>query len=280
MTIDRGDDRPERGSEEPARGEDRPGRGAHGALAIVVAARDEAERIGATLAALAQAFPGATLWVADDGSRDATARLAREAGARVLGSGRPLGKGDAMTAAVRQALRTMPSAVLLCDGDLGSSAARLGPLVEALGGAAGEEAGDGAAEGHGAGTGDEAGTGAGERHGGPDLAIATFSRRMGGGFGLALAFARFAIRRRCGFEAAAPLSGQRALGRAALEDVLPFAHGFGMEVGMTIDALLAGRAVVELELDLDHRASGRTLGGFAHRGRQLLDVLRAVAARR
>ena len=51
--------------------------------------------------------------------------------------------------------------------------------------------------------------------------------------------------------------------------MLPFAHGFGMEIGMTIDAVRAGHRVVEVELDLSHRASGRTLAGFVHRARQL-----------
>ena len=36
---------------------------------IVVAAYNEADRIGATLAALAAAFPGARVWVADDQQR-------------------------------------------------------------------------------------------------------------------------------------------------------------------------------------------------------------------
>jgi glucosyl-3-phosphoglycerate synthase len=65
-----------------------------------------------------------------------------------------------------------------------------------------------------------------------------------------------------------------------LEDVLPFARGFGMEVGMTIDAVRAGHRVVEIELELAHRATGRTLAGFAHRGRQLADFARAYLARR
>ena len=65
-----------------------------------------------------------------------------------------------------------------------------------------------------------------------------------------------------------------------LEDVLPFAQGFGMELGMTIDAVRAGYRVVEIELDLAHRASGRTLAGFAHRGRQLADFTRVYLARR
>jgi hypothetical protein len=49
---------------------------------------------------------------------------------------------------------------------------------------------------------------------------------------------------------------------------------------MTIDAVRAGNRVVELELELRHRAGGRTLAGFAHRGRQLVDFVRVYLARR
>jgi hypothetical protein len=163
-----------------------------------------------------------------------------------------LGKGQAVTAAAREALATAPEAelFLLCDGDLAESASRLAPLLDAV------------AAGH------------------ADLAVARFSRRVGGGFGLAVGYARLTIRRRCGFEALAPISGQRALSRRALEAVLPLAAGFGMEVGMTIDAVRAGLRVAEVELELNHRATGRTLGGFVHRARQLVDFARASASRR
>jgi glycosyltransferase involved in cell wall biosynthesis len=223
-------------------------------VAAIVAARDEAPRIGATLEALSHAFPSAVLWVADDGSRDGTAAVAASAGANVARSERDIGKGGAMTIAARRALAELPGApgdvFLLCDGDLGDSARSLGPLAEAV-------AGDGA-----------------------DLAVAAFARPVGGGFGLALGFAAWAIRRGCGFRADAPISGQRALTRAILEASLPFAAGYGMEVGMTIDAVRAGAQVREIELDLTHRATGRTPAGFAHRGRQLVDFARAYARRR
>ena len=85
-----------------------------------------------------------------------------------------------------------------------------------------------------------------------------------------LGFARWAIRRllRAG-AASAPISGQRALRGEVLAVVVPFAPRFGMEIGMTIDAARAGFRVVEVELDLEHRATGRTLRGFLHRVRQL-----------
>jgi glycosyltransferase involved in cell wall biosynthesis len=220
---------------------------------VIVAAYNEAPRIEATLAALATAFPGAPVWVADDGSTDATAAIARRAGARVMRSERMIGKGGAVTFVARDALQAShveESIFILCDGDLAESASRLGTLVDAL------------------------------RRGDADMTVAAFVTRVGGGVGLAVAFARWAIRRRCGLTMRAPISGQRALRASALADVLPFAPGFGMEIGMTIDASRAGYRVAEVELDLSHRATGRTLSGFAHRGRQLVDFVRVYLARR
>jgi glycosyltransferase involved in cell wall biosynthesis len=221
------------------------------ALAVIVAARNEADRIGATLDALAGAFPGAKLIVADDASTDGTAEAAMAAGARVVSRGRPHGKGANLTAAAEAVLsgEPVPDLVLLCDGDLGASAAGLGPLVDAV------------------------------ERGECDLAVAAFSRRVGGGFGVALGFARWAIHRRCGLETSAPISGQRALRAEVLRAALPFARGYGMEVGMTIDAVRAGYRLREYELDLSHRAGGRSLAGFAHRGRQLADFARVYFSR-
>ena len=71
-------------------------------LRVLVAARDEEERIAETVAALRQAFPDAEVIVADDGSRDATAERAEAAGAIVLRLPRR-GKGQALSAAERAA---------------------------------------------------------------------------------------------------------------------------------------------------------------------------------
>ncbi len=220
-------------------------------LAVIVAARNEADRVGATLAALRDALPEAELWVADDASADGTAEVALAAGAQVVSRGRPHGKGANVGAAAEAMLSAEPTPdlVLLCDGDLGASAAALGELVEAVG------------------------------RGECDLAVAAFSRRVGGGFGIALGFARWAIRRRCGLETSAPISGQRAMRVEVLRAVLPFARGYGMEVGMTIDAARAGYRLREYELDLSHRASGRSAAGFVHRARQLADFARAYRRR-
>ncbi len=52
---------------------------------------------------------------------------------------------------------------------------------------------------------------------------------------------------------------------AVFREVVPFAAGCGMEIGITIDAVRAGYRLREYELDLEHRASGRSLRGFVHR---------------
>ena len=113
-----------------------------------------------------------------------------------------------------------------------------------------------------------------------DLAVAAFRVRVGGGFGVALGLARWAIERRSGYRATAPISGQRAMRREVLEAVLPFAPGYGMEIGMTIDAVRAGYRVCEMELDLEHRATGKSIGGFLHRARQLRDFTRVYWLKR
>jgi glycosyltransferase involved in cell wall biosynthesis len=214
---------------------------------VIIAAHNEADRIGASLAGLADVFPGARMIVADDASTDSTVQVAEAAGAEVVRAPRNLGKGGNATLAADLLLAGDPGdtdMVLLADADLGTSADQLRGLVEAV----------------------EEGRG--------DLAVAVFARRVGGGFGLALGAARKVIHAKTGLETVAPISGQRAMRVEVLKKVVPFAHGFGMETAMTIDAHRAGYRLVEVELDLEHRATGRTAAGFAHRARQLADILR------
>jgi hypothetical protein len=206
-------------------------------LTILVAARDEEDVIAATVASLRASFPDAEVIVADDGSRDATADRAEGAGATVLRLARR-GKGQALSAAERAA---PPGSLLLVDADL------RGPLHDLV------------ADSHKV-----------------ELRIAAFAHRTGGGFGIAKRTARALIRARSGFVAREPLSGQRFLTQHARAAVFPLAPGFGAETRMTIDAVRAGVPVEEVELELDHRATGRDARGFLHRGRQLVDALLAA----
>ncbi len=100
-----------------------------------------------------------------------------------------------------------------------------------------------------------------------EAAAPTSHRRLraqgGRGLGLAKGYARWAIEHLCGYEANSPISGQRAMSAATLREVLPFAPRYGMEIGMTVDAVRAGACVAEIDLPLEHRATGKTLGGFS-----------------
>ena len=214
--------------------------------AVIVTAWNEADRLADTLRALKRAFPDARIVVADDASSDATPHIALQEGAELVRAPERLGKGGVANLAVERLREdgAVPD-LLLVDGDLGASAGELAGLV-----------------------------------GKGDLVVAVFSRRVGGGFGVAIGFAAWAIGRLTGLEPKAPISGQRYLSAAAAAAVTPFARGFGMEIGMTVDAHRAGMRLTEVELDLEHRATHRTAPGFVHRARQLRDFLRVYVARR
>jgi hypothetical protein len=146
------------------------------------------------------------------------------------------GKGEALSAGERAAA---PGSILLCDADLRGDPA---PLANSD----------------------------------ADVAVAVFTRRVGGGFGITKTVGRLLILLRTGYRVREPLSGQRHLSERARAHCFPAAPGFGCEVRMTIDALAAGLRVEEIELDLEHRPTGRDLPGFLHRGRQLVDAVLAA----
>jgi len=228
-----------------------------GDVAVVVAARNEADRIAATVTAVA-GLPGVGLVVVvDDGSRDATAALAERAGAAVMRHPGNRGKGAAMETgaeAVRlidqREHRDQPRHLLFLDADLGDTAARAGPLMDPV----------------------VAGT--------ADMTIAVFSATVKlGGHGLVVGLSGAGIRRATGWQPQQPLNGQRCLTRAAFEAARPLARGWGVETALTIDLLRQGLRITEVEVELAHRATGTGMRAQLHRAHQLTDVARALAGR-
>lgn len=218
-------------------------------VVALVAARDEADRIGETVIALRALEPVTEVVVVDDGSRDETAPRSLAAGATVLRLDRARGKGRALEGALTRLRDRAADVWLLADGDLAATAASLGAVLAPV------------------------------MAGQADLAIATFPPGQGGGFGLVKRAARHAIRLGSGLDVREPLSGQRALTAHALDAVRPLARGFGVETAMTIDAVRAGLRVLEVPAELGHRTTYRDVRGFAHRGRQGWDILRAALPR-
>ena len=226
------------------------------AVAVVIPAKDEAQRIAATVAA-ARTIPGVDLVVVvDDGSGDATSQLAREAGAVVERHPRNRGKAAAMTTGAARVAREdtgrTPRHLLFVDADLEATAVNLSVLVPPV------------------------------ATGSADMTIAVLppQKQAGGGRGFVVRLARKGIHDLTGWRATQPLSGMRCLSRAAFEAATPLARGWGVEVGLTVDVLARGLRVQEVPCELHHRVSGSDWRGQVHRARQYRDVWLALAARR
>ena len=240
-------------------------------VAVVIPAKDEAERIERTVAASFTIRGVDLVVVVDDGSSDATAALAKGAGAVVVRHRTNRGKAAAMATGARvvhmreetehaerlnesatpSQVVEPPRALLFIDADMQDSASGAQPLVEAV------------------------------LEDGVDMAIATLPAQEGAaGMGLVVKTARNGIRKATGFETVQPLSGTRCITRETWDAVQPLAAGWGVETGLTIDALHKGFWVKEIPADLTHRATGKDLRSQLHRANQLKDVMRALSKRR
>jgi glycosyltransferase involved in cell wall biosynthesis len=233
-----------------------------GGLAVVIPAKDEAERITVTVRA-ALAIEGAdVVVVVDDGSSDDTAAQAEAAGAQVVRHPRNRGKAAAMETGARRvaeldadvldAAPGGPRALLFIDADMGESAVAAGMLSEPV--LAGEA----------------------------DMTIALIppQQAAGGGAGRVVRLSRKGIKKATGWTATQPLSGTRCLSRPAFEAALPLDSGWGVETGLTIDLISGGFRVIEVPCELHHRVTGADLGGQLHRAAQYRDVWLALSRRR
>jgi glycosyltransferase involved in cell wall biosynthesis len=217
-----------------------------GDAAAIVAARNEADSIAETVKALWRVPGIGRVVVVDDGSTDHTAVLAAGAGADVVPSGGAHSKGRALDAGLSGLDAPW---YLLVDGDTGATAEGAAPLLTAV------------------------------MDGSADLAIGRLPKATGGGFGLIKGMTARLVRMACGFEATEPMSGQRAVSRAVVRACRPLASGFGVDAAMTVDAVRLGFRVVEIDVEMSHRATGKRVSGFVHRGRQGVHVLAAMLPR-
>lgn len=221
-------------------------------VSVVIPAYNEASRIGRTIAAAREGAQGTGLpfeiIVVDDGSSDGTAAEAEAAGGvRVIRHGRNLGKGAALNSGLSAASGDI---LVTLDADTESTAREISKLIMPV--ASGEA----------------------------DMAIAAFPpAKRRGGFGIVKVAARAGIAAFTGLKCTAPLSGQRAMLTEIARAVGGFAPGYGAEVGLTIDAALAGYRVIEVATNMSHAETGRDIAGFVHRGRQLIAVVGVLASR-
>jgi glycosyltransferase involved in cell wall biosynthesis len=222
-------------------------------VVVIIPALNEEVRIGATVGS-ARTLPGVIhVIVTDDGSTDETSAQARAAGAQVVRHPKRRGKAAAMTTGASAAVDAGygEAALLFLDADLEASAANAGPLIAPV------------------------------INGSADMTIAVLPPAVGGGgHGFVMRLATSGIYQATGWRPSAPLSGQRCMTRVLFDSVLPLAPGFGVETGLTIDALRNGARVKECPAELGHRVTGTSLRDQRHRARQYRDVWRALASRR
>jgi glycosyltransferase involved in cell wall biosynthesis len=219
----------------------------HPFVVALVPAHDEEATVARTVKSLSTLDRIDWVVVVADGCADATVQEALGAGATVLAAPRRKGKGGAL----EQVLDRLPKAevYLFVDGDVGDTAVEVARLLDPV------------------------------LAGSLDVAIGRLPALEGGGFGIVKRMAARMIRLAGGFEAGAPLSGQRALTREALEACRPLAPGFGVETAMSMDLTRLGLRVEEVPVEMSHRATGRGIDGFIHRGRQGLEILAAALPR-
>lgn len=217
-------------------------------VAALIPAYNEADRIAETIKAAKELPNVSEVVVIDDGSTDRTADEAHKAGAdKLVQLFRNSGKGAALIAGIKA---TDADVLLLLDADLAGSAKAAAVLLDPV-------------------LQDRA-----------DMTVAVFPKVAGsGGFGFAVGLARWGIQKFTGQTMQAPISGQRAIRKVIVDRMGKFDPGFGIETGLTIDAIRMGYRVEEVPVPLSHRSTGRDLSGFIHRGKQFKDIARALLVR-
>jgi glycosyltransferase involved in cell wall biosynthesis len=216
-------------------------------VSVLIPAHNEEEFIADTVTAIKGIPEVGEIIVIDDASTDRTAALALEAGANVLSLSANMGKGSALNAGLKE---VKGEVVALVDGDLGSTALDVRKLIIPV------------------------------MENGADMTIAKFPRaKKKGGFGLVKGLSRGGIKFFTGMKVNAPLSGQRVMKRSVIDALGGFESGYGVEVGMTIDAVRKGFRIMEVEVNMTHAETGRDLSGFLHRGKQFVHVVRVLVKR-
>lgn len=185
--------------------------------AVILPALNEQRGLRVTLGSIARHAPGVRVVVVDDGSTDATASIAADAGAKVVRHASRRGKG----AAIRSGLTATDADFLVfMDADATYPADAILPMLTLL--ADGHDYVSGVRE-------------VGRRH-------IPLVNRLGN------TLLGTAIRRVGGSALRDPLSGMYALRRRALEAICPTADGFAIETELAVRAARAGLRTAELPI--------------------------------
>ncbi|QIB26023.1 glycosyltransferase family 2 protein [Caloranaerobacter azorensis] len=206
----------------------------------VIPVYNEADRIHDTVVSLKKISLINKIIVVDDGSNDGTVEKIKDLDIDIIILDKNYGKGHAIKVAI-QAVDF--DYLVLVDGDLGFSAIEISKLINPV------------------------------IENKADFTIARFVNSKKGGFGLVKNLAKFGVYFFTGKMINTSLSGQRVYKKEVINDISYIPSNYGIEVAMTIGALNKGYRLLEVDVDMFHRETGRDLSGFIHRGKQFLDIL-------
>lgn len=216
-------------------------------ISAIVPAYNEEKTLKETLFALKSIPEVSEIIVVDDGSQDNTSKVAESCGVQTIKFSKNKGKGYALTEGIKRANYDI---VLMVDADVGESAKEVVKLISPV-------------------LANEA-----------DMTIAQFPKsKIRGGFGLAQKLSCWGIKKLTGLDMLCPLSGQRCFRKSIFKKVGKIAGGFGAETALTIDMARCGFRILEVETEMVHRETTRTIPGFIHRAKQFLAVVVVLVSR-
>ena len=222
-------------------------------VAVVIPCQDVRNYIAATVRAC-RAIPSVDLIVVvDDGSTDDTSQVARSAGAVAVRHSVPRGRASALETGVKVvAMRDRedwpPRNLLFLSPDLGDSAVEANALVQAVN--------DKLA----------------------DCAIGISPENERGSRVRLHSVVWKGIRKSTGWDSAEPLSLHRCITREAVTEIMPFAAGWGVDAGMTMDLLEDGFSIMEIPCNFQHLGLVKK-EGLGHRRARYWDTWLAVKLR-
>lgn len=220
-------------------------------ISVIIPAYNEAKRVVKTIKPLQMIKEINHIFVVDDGSCDATGvEVLKLEGVNLLQHQINQGKGAALLTGVKEAIK-LSEIIVFLDADLGESSVEIVKLIDPI---LKKEA---------------------------DVTIAKFPpAKRKGGFGLVKGLVKLGLKIHTGKVISSALSGQRAFKKEVLQEVNLNAHGYGIELGMTIDLLRKDFRIVEVEVNMTHHETGRNLKGFYHRGRQFWQIFKVIIKKR
>ncbi len=213
-------------------------------VSVIIPAFNEEDRILQTLDGLRDITAINEIIVVDDGSTDATFQLLKgRAEIKLIHNESNRGKGHAVKTALDHVNNEY---VALLDGDLCYSSSEIEKLIKYI------------------------------VPGRNRIIIGKLpAPERKGGFGIVKRLSGFGLHVLTSKKLDSLLSGQRIFPLSFLKCV-EIPDGFGFEFKMTLEGVRQDMELLEVPVEMRHRETGRDFSGFAHRGRQCIDILSII----